>query len=121
MNRARLSPRSEYKKMPNKIFRTVLVTLAVVALATPVAASTEAELGFDQMFEVTKELYEGLDQIPKSSSADRIMGNVLANGTVILSGQVAEAKISESAETLAKDIGGVKTVVNRIKVATPGD
>jgi hypothetical protein len=107
--------------MPSKIFSTVLVTLAVVALALPAAASTEAELSLDRMFEVTKELYEGLDQIPKSSSADHIRGSVLANGTVILSGRVAEAKLSESAETLAKDLSGVKTVVNRIKVAAPAD
>ena len=71
----------------------------------------------DRVFEITKQLYDRFDLLPKAGSTDKVTFSVMFDGTVILQGRSSGPEFKQAAEKAAKEVEGVRQVVNSIKVA----
>ncbi len=100
----------------NRILTAVVTAILLSALSLP-ASVTDTPLTSDRAFEITKQLYERFEVLPKASSTDKVTFSVMFNGTVILEGRASEPEFKNAAEKSAMKVDGVKHVVNSIEVA----
>ena len=99
-----------------QLLTAVLTALLLGALSLS-ASVADTPLTGDRVFEITKQLYDRFDVLPKASAKDKVTFSVMFDGTVILQGRASEPEFSKAAEEAARKVAGVKHVVNSIKVA----
>ena len=92
-----------------RIGLSVVVSLGMVMTAAAAKPVTD-----DFLNDTVRQKLAG-DSLVKGGAIDvEVKG-----GVVTLKGKVAEAKQKEKAERIAKKVGGVKSVVNEIKIEKP--